>query len=503
MEHSERFQGVPHWFTVFCFLLGAGLSLTFLLAPFGGKAIGWVVIVLLAVALTVAWYVSFYSRAPAFGGVGTFVCRMFLIGFSVLSAYLVVGFGALLEWTVSLWAKAGLAGLLLAALLGMRHHSRKPRIPVVLPAGIWISALLLGWAHDQQLVRCDDYRNLSPGVRLIVPNPQLSKCEKGELVESGRFPRTVWQSHSGERIVFTTQGDALGFPGAVCSARIDQPSPAVVCIGEPRGKSQGLIEIPESGRLLVAHWGVRTPQGDNGGVLYELPISGDVSILAQRWSDELLGDGFYDSSTSTLFMYSDRINGAHPLVLPGFQPLGVIASSVAPGEMSYRTGGEEGVACGQGLGVAVRGNPYSERYLVGQHSSWIDRLSTTWGCDWDEVSRKVYVTVPNWGFLVRVDYDTGVVEKRWFVGLGKRSVAYDRERRLVYYTDFLRGTVSAFDEDAERVLTDWFVGRFSRWVQLSRDRQVLFATGNLGVAEISLRDLGIEAGVESSRGRRG
>jgi DNA-binding beta-propeller fold protein YncE len=113
-------------------------------------------------------------------------------------------------------------------------------------------------------------------------------------------------------------------------------------------------------------------------------------------------------------------------------------------------------------------------------------VSITWGCDWDPATRKVYTTIPNLGLLDRIDYDTGQVEKRWIIGPGMRSVAYDQVRHRVYFTDFLRGYVLAFDEQSERIVDRWFVGRFSRWVRLTRDGHALLATGNLGIVLILL-----------------
>jgi hypothetical protein len=200
----------------------------------------------------------------------------------------------------------------------------------------------------------------------------------------------------------------------------------------------------------------------------------------------MLGDGFYEPGSSTLFMFSDRMNGIHRVSLPGFERLPTIPSPIAPGELVYDQASATGVACGHHIGTAIAGAPYAERDLVSESSSLIEKVSMTWGCDWDPATRKVYSTVPNLGLLDRIDYDTGRVEKRWFVGFGMRSLAYDRSRRRMYFTDFLRGYVHAFDEASGRVIGSWFVGRFSRWVQLTRDGRALLATGNLGIVRIPL-----------------
>jgi hypothetical protein len=257
-------------------------------------------------------------------------------------------------------------------------------------------------------------------------------------------------------------------------------------VGKPEGKSQGLIDLPEENRLLVMQWGIETPAGRPGAVVFEIPRQAKIEILAEHWFDEMVGDGFYEPRNSTLYMFSDRMNGVHRVRLPAFDMLPTIASDLAPGELSYDPALGEGVACGHGLGTAIRGAPYGQRYLAEQNSSPLEKVSMTWGCDWDPRARKVYSTIPNLGLLDRIDYDSGRVEKHWIVGFGMRSVAYDRTRRRVYFGDFLRGNVYALDESSGRIVGRWFVGRFSRWVQLTRDGRALLATSNLGVARIPL-----------------
>jgi hypothetical protein len=187
-------------------------------------------------------------------------------------------------------------------------------------------------------------------------------------------------------------------------------------------------------------------------------------------------------------MFSDRRDQIYRAVLPDFEPAAPIPIAFAPGELHYDPGAGEGVACGSPGGAALRGEPFALRPFAGEDSSWCEKVSLTWGCDWDQPARKVYMTVPNLGLLERIDYDSGRVEKRWYVGPGMRSVAYDRQRRRVYFTDFLRGEVIAFDERSEQIVHRWFVGRFSRWVRLTPDGRALLATGNLGIVRIPLDD---------------
>ena len=406
----------------------------------------------------------------------------------MLWIYLAVTFGYLLGWTAPplLTAIVAVAGL--AAIATALRSRDRWYIPPALPLGIWIAVVLSGWLREEQLLRCDDLRALRPPVQLVVPNPQTAACRPGEVRRAGRFPRTTWEAPDGQRVVFTTQGEAVpgGFDGAVCEAHLPAVGPAV-CVGPPVNKSQGLAELVDADRLLVMQWGVRTPSRTSGGVIYELPRQEGIRILSEHWLDEMTGDGFYEPRNATLFMFSDRMNGIHRVTFPSFEREPTIPLDIAtPGEVRYDQTMGEGVACGERVGVALRGDPLTMRRFADASAPLIDKLSVSWGCDWDPQARKVYSTIPNLGLLDRIDYDSGKVEARWFVGPGMRSVAYDRARRRVYFTNFLRGEVVAFDERSGEVTDRWFVGRFSRWVRLTRDGRALLATGNLGVVRIPL-----------------
>jgi hypothetical protein len=296
----------------------------------------------------------------------------------------------------------------------------------------------------------------------------------------------LWQSPDGKRVIFTTQGAAVdgGLQGSVCEALLGGGAPPR-CIGPPVNKSQGLIDLPDQGRLLAVQWGVPVGSDSLGALIFELPREGPISILAEHPFDEMFADGFYVPSNSTLCLFSDRYNGIHRVSLPRFERMATIPATFAPGELHYDPVAGEGVACSGGIGAAIRGDPATLRYLS-DGASFVEQFAVTWGCDWDPQARKVYTTIANLGLLERIDFDTGRVEKRWFVGPGMRSVAYDQERRRVYFVDFLRGYVHALDERSGDIVARWFVGRFSRQVQLSRDKRVLLATGNLGIVRIAL-----------------
>jgi hypothetical protein len=404
-----------------------------------------------------------------------------------LWTYLAVTFGTLLGWTAPAWLwAAGLAAAGAAAWTFPRPRHRL-HVPIALPLGIVVAGLLSGWLREEQLTRCDDYLALAAPVELVVASQaDFAACRAGEVRPSGRFPRTIWEAPQGGRLVFTTQGAPIpgGIDGSICEAEIGGTA-RPRCVGPPLNKSQGLVELPERDLLLGMQWGVQTPSGKRGSVVFELSRGAPLSILAAHWFDEPLGDGFYEPRNQTLYLFSDEMDGIHPVSLPSFTPLATIPIRFAPGELRYDMRRGEGVACGNATGAAIRGAPFSLRLLAPGSTSLLERISASWGCDWDPQTRQVYSTAPNLGLLNRIDYDSGRVDRRWYVGLGMRSVQYDRERRRVYFTNFLRGEVVALDEESGQLVGRWFVGRFSRWVRLTRDRRALLATSNLGIVRIA------------------
>lgn len=466
------------------FTAGAALALSFL-----ASSLSWTAVAAAAAVCTLAWW-GFHRRVSGgFGIASKYVCGTFLIGCYLLWIYLAVAFGSMLAWTVPPWAMVVIA-MLAAAVVGTTVVRRSAlRVPPVLPLGLWIALLLSGWLREDELLRCDDYLALRPPVELVVPtDPRIASCKPGEIRRSGRFPRTIWQAPEEGRIVFTTQGAEQlgGLDGAVCEAFLGSESEPW-CVGTPSGKSQAVIDLSDEGRLLVLQWGIPIPSGVIGGVVLDLSIRGELSLLAEHWYEDKFGEGFYEPRNRTMYLFSDDMDGVHPVRLPEFERLARIPIAwFLPGETRYDPVAGEGVACGGQAGAAIRGAPFELRRFADSSPAWIDKLALSWGCDWDAATRKVYATVPNLGTLNRIDYQGGQTERRWWIGFGMRSVAYDRVRRRVYFTDFLRGEVLAFDERAEKIVARWFVGRFSRWVRLTRDGNALLATGNMGVVRIRL-----------------
>lgn len=475
----------PHFASIVMFVVGSALAMSVLYGPL--QSYVWMAFVSF---LCTGWWIGLGIGSTDSSLVRSlgWVCRAAVLGCHALWIYLAAVFGFLLGWTVPAWLCIVVGACLVAVVATARRSRDRFHVPLVIPLGIWIAALLSGWLAEEHLLRCDDYLSLRPPVELIVPGDgRLAKCQPGEVRPSGRFPRTIWEAPDGERLVFTTQGRQApgGIDGSVCEADV-RTGVISKCVGRPLNKAQGLLDFPDRDRLLVVQWGILSPAGVSGSVLFEVPRSTPLEILNEHWFDEMFADGFFDRRTSTLHLFSDRYNGLHRVSLPGFERRSALPYEFAPGEHHYDRAIEEGVACGSHLGAAIGGDPVTLRYFAEGSYSFLDHLSVTWGCDWDPQSRKVYTTIPNLGLLARIDYDTGRVEKRWFVGPGMRSVAYDRVRQRVYFTNFLRGYVVAFDERSERVVDRWFVGRFSRWVRLTRDGSALLATGNLGIARIPL-----------------
>lgn len=449
----------------------------------------WPAVVLAASIPTAAALVA--SVDDSFGRASVWVRRgawTVLIATYGFWTYLAVAFGVLLAWTVPVWGWMGIGLLAVAAGATASRPLHRPRVPASVPLGLFIAVVLSGWVREEERLRCDDYLALAPPVELIVPShPDLASCRPGEVRRAGRFPRTIWEAPDG-RLIFTTQGASIpgGIDGAVCEAHPGQARPH--CVGEPRGKSQGLVRMADADRLVAMQWGVRTPSGGKGSVVLEISPSEPIRVVSEHVSEEELAEGFYEPANSTLFMFSDEMDAIYQATMPGFVLGTEIPIEFTPGELHYDTSRGEGVACGNHLGAALRGDPFALRYFVDEGSSLIDRLSVTWGCDWDPTTRKVYTTVPNLGLLTTLDFDSGRVERRSWVGFGMRSVAYDPTRRRVYFTNFLRGYVLALDEATGSIINRWFVGRFSRWVRLTRDGRALLATGNLGIVRIPLED---------------
>jgi hypothetical protein len=422
-------------------------------------------------------------------------------------AFVAVSLGVLLAWTLPLWLIAFIAILLAAVFAGAIAKSERVRLPLCLPVGLWIVGLLIGWLREDGRVRCEDYHRATsnPAVSLQIPSAkEILDCTPDETLVVGRYPRRIWLPPSSDYVIFTTQPGELRFwptgrqvqeplGGSICSADL-QASDRPHCIGS--GKAQGIAESIRHRRLFVTGWGDVGP--GMRGTLYAVSGEHPVELLAEKHFPERTGELYYDEEADLLGLLSDEGKNMIPVRGSNLEPEELQPAPIPPGATHYDTALGEGVFCfaagplrtidGAGfVSVAFRGAPFSLRPLAPTTrylSSW---LASTWGCDWDSRSRRVYVAVANLGLLLTIDYDSGEVIDRNWIGFGIRSIALDRERRRLYLGDFLRGRVIEWDVRQARVVRDWFAGRFVRHLLLSRDRSSLFASSNLGIVEIRLR----------------
>src|SRR4029077_14672653 len=133
-------------------------------------------------------------------------------------------------------------------------------VPVSLALGAWILVCLLGWRHQEGVLRCGDLRRVKaqPGVSVILPTFPVdlpARCADGDAFVIGRYPRRVWEAPEGGRLVVTTQfygsfshpGVPLPSPfsGSICDAALDGSPPR--CIGQ--GTAQAIRESEGEDRL--------------------------------------------------------------------------------------------------------------------------------------------------------------------------------------------------------------------------------------------------------------
>lgn len=489
--------------TLLLFALGAALASVWLQSSAEPIAIAYLVAVLSALAALAIW-----ARAPLLRGVAILA----LIVVHLFWMYIALTLGTVLAWTVPLpviWLATMLA---LAALIGALLPRARVRVPTALPLGIWIAACLIGWLREDGLARCDDYAAArASGAAVMVPaSDELEHCQVGESLRLRHYPRRIWEDPQGGRLVMTTQ-QGIGrfappgrevpdkFPGVVC----DVPMPGTAsCFGE--GKAQALVESPERDRLFVAAWQQRGPAGEKG-LLYVLPRSGPLRPLAEIRVAESAGELYYDPTADVVGLLTDEGEVMRPVRLADGAVLDPVPAPIIPGDTRYDPVRGEGLVCFAAgpfkrlngapfLSVAFRGFPFVARPLGSPPDNPSAWLSMVWGCDWDPATRQVYVADATLGMLAVVDYDSGHVLRRFPIGFGMRCVAVDPARGLIYVANFLRGDVVAFDLASGAEVARWFVGRFVRHLMLSRDRQALWATSNLGVVQIPLRQLPERAG---------
>ncbi|MEO6025364.1 MAG: hypothetical protein ABIR79_00670 [Candidatus Binatia bacterium] len=410
-----------------------------------------------------------------------------------------VALAIMLSWSVPTWVwvvDGVLGAFAVVTAFTLRFGFR---LPMALPIGLAIAALLTGWDREDGAIRCDDYlRVLASPVSIVVPTtPALGTCQAGQHLNLDRYPRRFWEYPEGGRYLVTTQRgrrlsttdeSSVWFAGAVCEVRegSDQrPS----CFGE--GKGHGIVESEARDRLYVASFGA------SEGWVYAVPRHGPFRPLAEAHLPAGTATLYVDDASNTIGLFAD--DGIHlsRLRASDLSPLDPVPGPFAADEVHYDQKLREGIICfGVGpvrtldgeafVAAAFKGAPFVARPLAPSSrypSSWFAMI---WGCDWDPVERRAYVAIANLGLLEVVQYDTGDVLDRTFVAFGMRTLAFDRARRRVYAGVFLSGEVLAIDADTGVVTDHWFAGRFIRYVALGRDGATLLVASNLGIVRIPL-----------------
>ena len=482
---------------LFAAAVGAGLCLVFLSRSYDWTAFTVAVSILVGLRLAadrLRERRTRLGRLTPWAAAAAVAARAGLFAFYVLAVYLAVAWGGVLWWATS-WRIRVLIALLLAAWVATRFTRRAvPRIPLSLPLGIWIVACLTGWLREESFLRCDDYARLRPPVSLLLATTtDVARCRSGESLPIDRYPRKFWQSPDGRWLRFTSQsGVEYHHPtgrldGIICELDLESEGAMEPrCVGGVPGKSHGIVGAEAIGKVFVAAWSL--PPDDQGrtSAVFTLPEEGPLRIESEHRFDGSVADLIFEPKSGTMHLFCDENDRVRTATLPGFRRQPDSMEAVFPGTVRYDADRHEGVICSWLAGAAVRADPLSIRFFGRQAPSPWSVLAISWGCDWDPVARRVYTAVPNLGFLYEIDYDSGQILRKHWIGFGMRGVTLDRRRGLVYVTDFLGGYVRAIDTATGEERARWFVGRFPREAYLSRDGDSLFVGSTLGVVRIQL-----------------
>lgn len=471
------------------FAAGAGLASCWLV-PVGGW-LGLAAVVGLLLLLVAASG----SRRPAVRAAAVAALAVVHLGWIVVA----LAFADLLAWSVPRWVWGVVATAAALALAGATARRVRPRLPAAVPIGLAVAALVSGWPREHGRIRCDDYLRLrDSAVGVVAPaTPDLADCAPGDSLAVGRYPRHFWEAPDGTSFVVTTQRGHDGGPGthaadwldgAICRLAIDDPGQPQ-CFGE--GKAHGIAESARHDRLYVA-----SHTADHGTV-HVLPRDGPFAPLASARLPALIGGIYLDDQRDVLGVFEDEGLSVYRLRVSDLAPLDRADAPVLPDGVHYdqRTG--RGIVCGA-LGplrrldgaayaaVAFDGEPFAPRPLAAAGDYPASWLALTWGCDWDPDSGRAYVALASLGLLLEIDYESGRILRRRYIGLGVRALELDLARRRLYAAYFLSGDVVAIDLDSGAIVERWPTGRFVRQLTLSRDGDALLASANLGIVRIPL-----------------
>jgi hypothetical protein len=479
--------------------VGAALALTFLQA-----FVGWIAVGVAAVATTALFIATQHRRSTRLPvRVLGWMAVVPVVGLHLLWLYFALSWGSVLAWTTSTAMRLAIGAALVAWLAS--HLLRwKNRVPLALPLGMWVAACLWGWVREEPWLRCRDYQEVvsQPGVQLLVPTTlAAARCEANQTLPIYRFPRSIWEHPDGQRYFITSQAPNGSQPiadgpltGSICEIPKEgttQPH----CVGE--GKAQGIVLAEPLGRIFVAAWGNELRRDGWRSALYTLPLDGPLRVLDVHRFEASVGDLFYVPSADSLVLFADegdKIRRVRASTLEPLEPLSLDPSFevFAPGELRFAPARNEGVLCGTPPGVAtvVEGDPLKGRRIPGPLKFSLENLlgqvSLSWGCDFDPASRKIFSTVPNFGLLAVLNYDTGRLERTWFTGFGARPVVYDARRQRLYVGNFLRGDLTAYDAQTGAELARWSTGHYLRRLVLTHEGDALLASSNVGLLKIAL-----------------
>jgi hypothetical protein len=481
------------------FCIGAICACGLLASPLGWPTVA------LAAGLALGLRLAAAARLTGSARVIRWVACVALLSLYAVWAYLGIVFGWLLGWTVPWPVDFVLLFLAVAALATTHRRIADLRVPLVLPLGLWIAVCLLGWWRQDGVIQCDDYANFlsDSSVTLAIPSTRaLTSCAPSESLRLRRYPRRVWEAPDASRYVITTQEGinflAHGTPvpdpieHAVCEFAKDGSRGA--CVGAEGYKMQFIFDSERLDRLFVGGWGWKR------GIVYSLDRQGPLRVLGEVETQGSTGEGYYDPDADVIGLLADECTGLTRIRASNLSPLPPTPAPFCPGEAHYDPVRHEGILCfapGQlgrlipggeegYLSVAFRGNPFSFRLLGTSSPHLWAHGALVWGCDFDPERRVAWVLVANFGLVAVIDYDSGRIVDTWWLEPGLRSAAFDRDRGLLYVTNFLRGDVIAIDVATGGEVRRWFAGRFVRYVVPARDGNSLLVTSNLGVVRIAL-----------------
>jgi hypothetical protein len=480
--------------TLLIFAAGAALASSWTLPEIGWTGVAGTTALLTAAA----WACT--SAAPRWRVVSAAVLLL-AHGFWIALAAV---FAGVLTWAVPpwIWIVDGVAALL--AIAGVVHRPPPVRVPIALPLGIAIAALIGGWMWEDGLIHCDDYlRVRAAGATVVVPStPELARCLPGETLLVERYPRQLWEAPEGDAFVITTQRADHDFSpprrparpvppwldGAICRVQLAPPAPPQCLAG---GKADAIAESERYDRLYVPTHEQQTT------TIYALPRHGALRPLATAQVPVKGAIVYFDDEKDVMGLCEDEGAVVYRLRPSDLTVLGPLPAPVLSDQMRYDPIRHEGILCGAGsplhgidgegfIAAAFTAEPFALRPLAPTSRYPSSLLAGTWGCDFDPATRRAWIALASNGLLVEVDYDSGDVIRRSWIGLGIRSVVYDPRRHLVYAGFFLSGDIVAVAPDTGAVVARWPSGRFVRSLTLARDGDALLVTSNLGVVRIPL-----------------